>query len=97
MAWKRKYACRVCGYATDIYEGKGFMGQHMETVICQHCKTLQPLVVGGVIGNVAAEFSSIVGRLCLGCGSEKIRKWNGETCPKCGNHMEFTGEKEFWT
>ena len=37
------------------------------------------------------------GRLCLQCGSDKIRIWDQRTCPKCQGRMEETGEKEFWT
>jgi len=38
-------------------------------------------VVGGVIGDAAPSFNSIVGRLCLRCGSDRIRKWDLQTCP----------------
>ena len=54
-------------------------------------------VVGGVIGDAAPSFNSIVGRLCLRCVSDRIRKWDLQTCPKCGGKMTPTGEHEFWT
>ena len=38
-------------------------------------------VVGGVIGDAAPSFNSIVGRLCLRCGFDRIRKWDLQTCP----------------
>lgn len=97
MAWKKKYKCKQCGYEADIYEGKGFMGQKIATVSCADCHTLQPLVVGGVIGDAAPSFNSLVGRLCLNCGSKHIRVWDGYTCPQCGGKMEATGEQEYWT
>lgn len=73
------------------------MRQHIEAVVCGECHTIQPLVVGGVIGDAAPSFSSIVGRLCLNCGSDQIQKWDGHSCPKCSGTMRYTGEKEFWT
>jgi len=97
MSWKRKYRCKECGYEADIYEGKGLFGQHITPVSCPDCHTIQNLVVGGVIGDVAPSFGTEVGRLCLRCGSDRIKKWDFKTCPKCGGGMEDTGEKEFWT
>lgn len=97
MAWKRKYKCTNCGYQTDVYEGKGFMGQEIIAVSCPDCHTIQPLVLGGIIGNAAPSFNTLIDRLCLNCGSERIKRWDGKTCPKCGKYMEDTGEKEFWT
>ena len=55
------------------------------------------IVVGGIIADVAPSYRSEVGRLCLQCGSDKIRIWDKRTCPKCQGRMEKTGEKEFWT
>jgi len=68
------------------------------------------IVVGGIIADVAPSYRSEVGRLCLQCGSDKIRIWDKggnrdidnvvggyQTCPKCQGRMEETGEKEFWT
>lgn len=97
MASKQAYRCKQCGYQADVYEGKGFMGQHITMMSCPDCHTIQPLVVGGVIGDSAPSFSSEVGRLCLHCGSNRIRRWNGITCPKCGGKMDATGEESFWT
>ena len=69
---------------------------------CPDCKTVQNIVVGGIIADVAPSYRSEVGRLCLQCGSANIRKWDMKTCPKCASRqvdhqMEYTGEKEFWT
>lgn len=97
MAWKEKYRCRDCGYETDVYEGRGLFGQHISAMTCPDCHTIQNIVVGGVIGDVAPSFNSEVNRLCLRCGSNKIRKWDLHTCPKCGGEMTYTEEKEFWT
>ena len=87
MAHKYRYRCKACGYEAEIYDGFGFMGQHIVTVSCPDCRTLQPLVVGGVIGDAAPSFSTEAGRLCLNCGSALIRRWDGKTCPKCGGEM----------
>lgn len=97
MAWKRKYKCQNCGYQADIYDGKGFMGQKIVSVYCHDCHTVQPLVVGGVIGQSAPSFQGLADRLCLNCGSQNITEWDGRTCPKCGGPMTDTGKKEFWT
>lgn len=97
MAWKKRYTCLTCGYQASIYEGKGFMGQQIVAVSCPDCRSIQPLVVGGVIGDAAPSFSSIVGRLCLQCGSCHIKEWNMHTCPKCGGEMKDDGSREFWT
>ncbi len=97
MAQTKVYRCVKCGYEAEIYEGKGFMGQHIVTMSCPDCRTLQPLVVGGVIGDVAPSFRSEVGRLCLRCGSERIVRWNGHSCPQCGADMTPTGDVTFWT
>ena len=75
MAWKKQFRCKQCGYEADVYEGRGFMGQHISTMTCPDCHSLQPLVVGGVIGDAAPSFRSEVGRLCLQCGSDRIRIW----------------------
>jgi ribosomal protein S27AE len=97
MAQKKKYHCGQCGYEADVYEGNGLFGQHITPMLCPDCHTIQNLVVGGVIGDVAPSFRSEVGRLCLRCGSDKIIVWNKKTCPKCGGLMMPTGDKEFWT
>ena len=97
MSQKRIYRCESCGYEAEVYEGRGFMGQRIESMTCPDCKNIIPLVVGGVIGDAAPSFNSLVGRLCLRCGSDKIRKWDMRTCPKCGGQMCMTGEHEFWT
>lgn len=81
MAWKKQFRCKQCGYEADVYEGRGFMGQHISTMTCPDCHSLQPLVVGGVIGDAAPSFRSEVGRLCLQCGSDRIRIWDGPYLP----------------
>lgn len=97
MAQRKTYRCSSCGYEAYDYEGIGFMRQHIVSVSCPDCHTIQPLVVGGIIGSNAPSFSGLAGRLCLNCGSRRIMPWDHHTCPKCGGEMVFTGEKEFWT
>ena len=48
-----------CGYEAEIYEGKGLFGQHITPVSCPDCHTIQNLVVGGVIGDVAASVCTV--------------------------------------
>lgn len=95
MIYKRKSVCRSCGYSVEVYDGKGFFNQHVVMMSCMSCHRIEPIVVGGVIGDVAPSFSSEVGRLCLHCGSDEIRVWDGVTCPCCGA-QEFKAEGE-WT
>ena len=97
MAWKVKYRCCDCGYEAEAYEGRGLFRQHITPVSCPDCKTIQNIVVGGILGDVAPSFRSEVGRLCLKCGSDRIRMWDKRTCPQCQGRMEETGDKEFWT
>ena len=97
MSWKKKYRCEVCGYEADVYEGYGLFKQHISLMFCPECQTLQNIVVGGIIGEVAPSYQSEYGRLCPKCSSVNMRMWDGHTCPQCGNTMSFTGEKEFWT
>ena len=81
MAWKRKYRCKACGYEAEVYEGRGLFRQQITAVLCPDCKTIQNIVVGGIIADVAPSYRSEAGRLC----------------PNCQGTMEDTGEKEFWT
>ena len=97
MAWKNKYKCVACGYETDVYEGRGLFRQYITPMYCPDCKTIQNIVVGGVIADVAPSYRSEAGRLCLRCGSDNISIWDKKTCPKCHSTMSPTGEKEFWT
>lgn len=97
MAQKKKYKCIRCGYEADVYEGTGLFGQHITPVSCPDCHSIQHLVVGGVIGDVAPSFRTETGRLCLKCGSDNIKVWDRKTCPRCGGVMRETGEAEFWT
>ena len=53
MAQRKTYRCKQCGYECYDYEGTGFMRQHIVSVSCPDCHTIQPLVVGGIIGNNA--------------------------------------------
>ena len=97
MAWKRKYRCKACGYEAEAYEGRGLFRQQIVAMSCPECRTVQNIVVGGIIADVAPSYRSEVGRLCLQCGSSNIRVWDMKTCPQCQGTMEDTGEKEFWT
>ena len=94
---KLKYRCSQCGYEAEVYEGRGLFRQEIRAVSCPDCKSIQNIVVGGIIADVAPSYRSEVGRLCLQCGSDNIRIWDGHTCPKCQGEMEVTGDKEFWT
>ena len=51
MSLKKIFRCQDCGYETEVYEGRGFMGQHIEAMSCPDCRNIVPLVVGGVIGD----------------------------------------------
>lgn len=84
MLYTVTYVCEGCGYAVEVYEGKGFFNQHVTMMTCRSCRTVQPLVVGGIIGDVAPSFNSEAGRLCLRCGSSDISIWDRRTCPRCG-------------
>lgn len=97
VAWKLKYRCKTCGYETEVYEGRGLFRQQITAMSCPDCKTVQNIVVGGIIADVAPSYRSEAGRLCLQCGSDRIRRWDMHTCPKCQGVMKETGEKEFWT
>lgn len=97
MAWKQTFCCTKCGYRCEGYEGSGFFGQRISTVVCRHCRTVQPLTVGGVIADVVPSFSTEYGRLCPQCMSDELTIWDGHTCPKCGGKMTTEGEKEFWS
>lgn len=96
MAVIKRYKCQQCGYEADVYTGKGFMQQHILTMTCTSCHRLTPLVVGGIIADVAPSFSSEAGRICLYCGSSDMVRWDGRTCPRCGGSMEATGKENFW-
>lgn len=97
MSWKKKYVCDQCHYAVDVYEGKGLFGQQIEPMSCSDCHTVQNIVVGGVIGDVAPSFRSTVNRLCPHCSGQNISVWDMHTCPRCGGEMKDSGDKEFWT
>ena len=73
MAWKLKYRCKACGYEAEVYEGRGLFRQQIIAMSCPDCKTIQNIVVGGIIAYVAPSYRSEVGRLCLQCGSDNIR------------------------
>ena len=82
MSKKKIFRCQECGYETEIYEGRGCMGQHIEAMSCPDCRNIVPLVVGGVIGDGAPSFYSLVGRLCLRCGCDRIHRWDMHTLSK---------------
>lgn len=88
MAWKLKYRCKACGYEAEVYDGRGLFRQQITAMFCPDCKTVQNIVVGGIIADVAPSFRSEVGRLCLQCGSDRIRIWDKKTCPKCTSKRE---------
>jgi Zn finger protein HypA/HybF involved in hydrogenase expression len=92
-----KYRCTSCGYEAEVYEGRGLFRQHITAMSCPDCHSIQNIVVGGVIGDVAPSFRSEVGRLCLKCGSDHIQVWDRRTCPRCQGEMRENGEREFWT
>ena len=89
MAWKLKYRCNTCGYEAEVYEGRGLFRQQITAMLCPDCQTIQNIVVGGIIADVAPSYRSEVGRLCLQCGSDKIRIWDMKTCPKCASKREL--------
>ena len=97
MARKIQMKCPKCGLKAERYDGKGLFGQRIVSVVCHDCKSVQQLVVGGVIGEVAPSFSSVTGRLCPHCGSADISLWDGCTCPYCHVMMEKDGNPVFWT
>ena len=33
MSQKKIFRCQDCGYETEVYEGRGFMGQHIEACL----------------------------------------------------------------
>ena len=83
MAWKRKYRCNQCGYEADVYEGRGLFRQQIMAMYCPDCKTVQNIVVGGIIADVARKWDM---KTCPKCASRQV-----------DHQMEYTGEKEFWT
>ena len=40
MSQKKIFRCQDCGYETEVYEGRGFMGQHIEAMSCPDCRKL---------------------------------------------------------
>ena len=60
MAWKRKYRCKACGYEAEVYEGRGLFRQQITPMSCSDCKTIQNIVVGGIIADVAPSYRSEV-------------------------------------
>ena len=95
MSQKKIFRCQDCGYETEVYEGRGFMGQHIEAMSCPDCRNIVPLVVGGVIGDAAPSFNSLVGRLCLRCGSDRIHRWDMHTCPNAEERCTPRVKKNF--
>ena len=44
MGWIKKYICQNCGYEGNIYEGKGFMGQTIESVAVSYTHLTLPTI-----------------------------------------------------
>ena len=53
MSWKLKYRCKACGYEAEMYEGRGLFRQQITPMYCPDCKTIQNIVVGGIIAEGA--------------------------------------------
>lgn len=64
MAWKLKYRCCQCGYEAEVYEGRGLFRQEIRAMSCPDCKSIQNIVVGGIIADVAPSYRSEVGAGC---------------------------------
>ena len=96
MPSKIRYVCKQCGAEAFDYEGRGFFKQTIEAIVCDDCRAVRNITVGGIISQIAPSFDSLVGRLCPQCGSASIRQWDGRTCPRCHTPMTKT-EEEFWT
>ena len=67
MAWKLKYRCKACGYEAEVYDGRGLFRQEKTMVStnrpamsCPDCKSIQNIVVGGIIADVAPSYRSVV-------------------------------------
>ena len=56
MSWKLKYRCKACGYEAEVYEGRGLFRQQITPMTCPDCKTIQNIVVGGIIADVAPSY-----------------------------------------
>ena len=56
MAWEKKYRCETCGYEAEVYEGRGLFRQQITAMSCPDCKTIQNIVVGGIIADVAPSY-----------------------------------------
>ena len=76
-----------------MYEGRGLFRQQITPMLCPDCHTIQNIVVGGIIADVAPSYRSEVGRQCLQCGSDNIRIWDMKSCPKCQAKMKELGLK----
>ena len=90
MSQKKIFRCQDCGYETEVYEGRGFMGQHIEAMSCPDCRNIVPLVVGGVIGDAAPSFNSLVGRLYPWCKTVHRAIPDRSVCPNafCGKWFQ---------
>lgn len=47
MSQKKIFRCQDCGYETEVYEGRGFMGQHIEAMSCPGCRNIVPTSCDG--------------------------------------------------
>ena len=97
MSRKKTLRCQSCDYEVELYEGRGLFQQQIIAMECCDCHTIQNIVVGGIIGEVAPSFNSEAGRLCPQCSSMNIRSGISSTCPKCGGEMTATGKDDFGT
>ncbi len=69
MSWKLKYRCKACGYEAEVYEGRGLFRQQITPMSCPDCHTIQNIVVGGIIADVAPSYRSEV-KTCPRCQGE---------------------------
>ena len=81
MAWKLKYRCSQCGYEAEVYEGRGLFRQEIRAVSCPDCKSIQNIVVGGIIADVAPSYSKSL--TCLAGQGFFLYIWNGCYAMKC--------------
>ena len=93
MAWKLKYRCKQCGYEADVYEGRGLFRQEITAVSCPDCKTIQNLVVGGIIAQEITAVSCpdcktiqnlVVGGIIADV-APSFRSEVGRLCLQCGS------------
>ena len=107
MAWKLKYRCKQCGYEAEVYEGRGLFRQEITAMSCPDCKTIQNIVVGGIIADVAP-LTAVKSGVCAynvavttsGCGisepAPSVReKWNRLATKSSGRKLPFLLSSSF--